>query len=434
MGRPQRSRQPSPRARHLDPSRVLGKLLGQLVQVSGQTLHPLRRRALLGPEDLGRTLEWGQHVAGQLQAHPPEAATLLDRGQRAHSTVGGGRAADRQDRVFGARISCGQDQLSRSPAARPLRVALLLIQQREPRGPGHLQQRGAGVGEPQPLRLDRASQGVAAIGTAQLSADRLAQHLDRSFPAVCDRALLGPGSGLAQPARHRRRHLGRAEGALEGVRCDQHGHRSARRLAALGGTGPGRQLGQRQRFGRRALEDRPPAQPQLGIDVQKLSPAQHLPAGIVVHALAGDHDQRPLGALLGVNPGGEAAAMLQRLPRLALQHVELVRLGVAKRPQPLRRGEDEVDREQRQARGDPAAGVLYPGTHVAIRQSDLPGEEGEEALRVGLAPRPARCPRPGDPPAQPDPRSPRCGRTGAVSSSKGWVLANVSSPVEAKRM
>ena len=77
--------------------------------------------------------------------------------------------------------------------------------------------------------------------------------------------------------------------------------------------------------------------------------------------------------------------MHQRLARLALEHVQRVRLRVAERPQPARVGQQEVDRIQRQARRHPRARGLDPGADVAVASVDLACDQREQPLGVGVA-------------------------------------------------
>jgi len=81
----------------------------------------------------------------------------------------------------------------------------------------------------------------------------------------------------------------------------------------------------------------------------------------------------------------DAAGVLERSTRPALQHVKRVRVGIAQRPELIARREHHVQREQREFPGNPAGRCDEARSNVAIMAGDLLADKREEALRVRVA-------------------------------------------------
>src|SRR5581483_4429123 len=69
---------------------------------------------------------------------------------------------------------------------------------------------------------------------------------------------------------------------------------------------------------------------------------------------------------------------------IALQNVQLVRVGIAERPQLAACDQHEVQREHGQMVSDPSRSLLDGSPDIA-GALDRPRDEGEEALRVSIA-------------------------------------------------
>jgi hypothetical protein len=103
-----------------------------------------------------------------------------------------------------------------------------------------------------------------------------------------------------------------------------------------------------------------------------------------MRSLANNH-QRTRGPRLGLHARAEAALVRQRLAGLAFEHVQRMRVRIAKRPQAVAAGEQQVDREHRQVRRDPPAGGLDPRADVSVAGGRLARDQREQALGVGIA-------------------------------------------------
>ncbi len=123
--------------------------------------------------------------------------------------------------------------------------------------------------------------------------------------------------------------------------------------------------------------------------MHELADVEQAPVGVLVERLARDDRARMSREVLGVHAQRVAAGVQRpvavRAARLALQHEQPVRLGVAERPEPVRRREDQVDRIDRDVLGDPVGRPADAGAHIAAVRVDVLGDEREHALRVGVA-------------------------------------------------
>ena len=158
--------------------------------------------------------------------------------------------------------------------------------------------------------------------------------------------------------------------------------------------GPAGQVGDGQRVRGRPVDDRRDGHAQLWVDVQQLPGSELAPARVVVHRLGRD-DRPPAAAreLVGadVDVAGRGSVSQRCRPRfgatagLALEHVQLCRVGIAQRPQLIGLDQHEVGRQQWQVGGDPPRRRRDPGGDIPVRPGDLPRDQREPPLGVGVA-------------------------------------------------
>ncbi|MCZ7630549.1 MAG: hypothetical protein M5U19_16600 [Microthrixaceae bacterium] len=111
----------------------------------------------MGSEHIGGLQERRPHVARDGQLHSAQAGERIHRSKRPEATIGGRRAAQRDDYAPGAHLHRGGDQLTGSGGGRSHRiVALRPAHERDPRRTRHLDDGGAPM-EP-PGSLHRISQ------------------------------------------------------------------------------------------------------------------------------------------------------------------------------------------------------------------------------------------------------------------------------------
>ena len=104
---------------------------------------------------------------------------------------------------------------------------------------------------------------------------------------------------------------------------------------------------------RRLVADDLGADAQVGVDVEKLTGFEVAPGGVLVHALGGDDDSLRVSEVVRANadPAGLAGALEMaasvRAAGGALEYEQVVRVRIAKSPEPVRRREHDVERLQR---------------------------------------------------------------------------------------
>ena len=167
------------------------------MQATGQPCHRGRIGALLGAEDLGRALEGSAHVAQHEHPCAAQAAGLLDRGDRPRAAVGGRASADGDQDRGRAGAHGGDDQLARAARRGGFGIALVPVDQPQPRGLGHLDHRCDPVLEQCEPGTPRPPERVGDPRADGLSAQREQQRLHRPLAAVGDRQRVGRApSGL----------------------------------------------------------------------------------------------------------------------------------------------------------------------------------------------------------------------------------------------
>ena len=111
--------------------------------------------------------------------------------------------------------------------------------------------------------------------------------------------------------------------------------------------------------------------------------------GVFVHPLAGDDDAGTFGEVAGADAHRAARARVLevapagRAAGVALEHEQVVHVGVPERPQVGGVDEDHVEREHREVGRDPGRGTHDRGAHVPVL-FDLARDQREESLGVGL--------------------------------------------------
>ena len=122
--------------------------------------------------------------------------------------------------------------------------------------------------------------------------------------------------------------------------------------------------------------------------MEELTARERTPRAILVHRLACQHDRGMLGEVGGVHADRAVGAAVVEGPspagaaRSALEDVQIVRVGVAQRPELVLRRDDDVQRIERQLIRDPACRGGESRAHVAAVLVGLLGHEREEALGV----------------------------------------------------
>src|SRR4051812_14429968 len=130
---------------------------------------------------------------------------------------------------------------------------------------------------------------------------------------------------------------------------------------------------------------------EVGPDADELARLEQPPVRVLVHRLGGDDDRVADREVVRAHPQRPDLARLVEVPaavraaRAPLEDPQLVRVGVAQRPQLVGRREDEVQGVERELRRDPRDGRRDAGPQVAAGAAGLARDEGEEALGVGVA-------------------------------------------------
>ena len=124
--------------------------------------------------------------------------------------------------------------------------------------------------------------------------------------------------------------------------------------------------------------------------MQQLARLEQPPAGVLVHPLAGDDHRRAGGEIARAHAHRPARARVLEVAGAggaaggALEHEQLVHVGVAQGPEVGWGDQHDVQREHRQVLGDPARRADDRAADVAVAL-DLLGDQREVALGVGLA-------------------------------------------------
>lgn len=113
------------------------------------------------------------------------------------------------------------------------------------------------------------------------------------------------------------------------------------------------EVGELEGMDRRVVQDDLSGDGEVFVDVDQFAGLELLPSGVFVHSFAGDDDGGVAGEFAGPGADGAGAAGVVEMPVAvrptgsALQHQQVVGVGVAQRPQLGGCGEDEVDRVER---------------------------------------------------------------------------------------
>jgi len=124
--------------------------------------------------------------------------------------------------------------------------------------------------------------------------------------------------------------------------------------------------------------------------MHELSRFERAPLLAVVQRFTCDHHSRMPEQIHGMDaeePAHARAVEVAILPPAgrALEHQQLVSVRIAERPDPVRRGQDEVQSVDRKVLGDPTRSGLQPRGDIAFCTLDLTCDKREEPLRVSVA-------------------------------------------------
>ena len=253
----------------------------------------------------------------------------------------------------------------------------------------------------------------------------------RRLAAVLARRLAAPGT-LGHPGAARGRTHGVNLAGSRGAACGGRPGSGAGRVRGLGFRGAGPEIGERERMAR-GMVDRQAEETCNAPSTCSSSPdaSCRQPGSSSIGSLASDHGRRPAGiGAVHTDRAGRRSSDRAHRP-VALQHVQGVRLRIAQRPQLLARREHHVQREHGEVAGHPARGSAQAGRHITAALLDLPGDEREEALGVGVAADEARGSSRDAPRAGAGPRSRRYGPAAARAARRGACSRAVRPPVEA---